>query len=175
MATRIRHFRCPDELWEKADAIATQTENTVSGLLIDYLTALTSGTIEPLSHAQREGQSLTLDKETWEQIRSAAAKAIAHEAHMGIRRALMHMDNPLPRRAVAKTTRAVVPEVNIPRPEPLPSRRRTGKAAGAPVDPAKCKHEEFRQKKMQFATLCSCGAIKTETGWKLPAKKKVTA
>jgi hypothetical protein len=72
---------------------------------------------------------------------------------------------------VAKTSRAIVPEVNIPRPVREPARR-PKKEAGAPIDPAKCKHEEFRQRKLQFATLCTCGAIKSETGWKLP--KRVT-
>jgi hypothetical protein len=171
MPTPYRHFRCSDDLWKAADEIARKTETTVSGLIIDYLTALTSGTIEPLSHAQREGYAATMDKETWDAVRAAATKAITHEVHMAVRTALSHMSNPLPRRAVAKTARAIVPEVNIPRPVREPVAKRLRKAAGAPVDPEKCKHEEFRQRKMQFATLCTCGAIKTETGWKLPAKK----
>jgi hypothetical protein len=168
MPTPYRHFRCSDDLWKAADEIAHKTETTVSGLIIDYLTALTSGTIEPLSHAQREGAAATMDRETWESIRTAAAKAITHEVHMAVRGALLHMDNPLPRRAVAKTSRAIVPEVNIPRPVREPARRR--KEAGAPVDPAKCKHEDFKLKRLQFGTWCSCGAQQTETGWKLPKK-----
>ena len=172
MPTTYRHFRCPDELWKPVAAIAAEVspDRGVSGLIIDFFQALVAGTREPFPHVKSEADGVDeINPEVWKLIAAAIAPAVTHDVHMAVKRALKKMENPLPRRAVAKTSGARVPEVLIDRRPPAP--RKLLKEAGPPRDPSECKHEEFRHRKMRFGTWCSCGAHLVDGTWRLPAKE----
>jgi hypothetical protein len=175
MPSTHHQFRCSDELWEKAQALAAETGTSVSALVVDFLSALVGGKVEPFEHAPRDGHAFWIDPETWKLLQPAIAKAVTHDVHMTLAKSLRHLENPLPRRAVAKTSGARVPETPIPRPVREPVKKALKKEAGPPLDPAKCKHEDFRLRNLgRLGFWCSCGSHKDKrTGtWLLPAKEK---
>jgi hypothetical protein len=99
--------------------------------------------------------------ETWEQIRSQVAKGVAE--------AVRHMDNPMPRLVVARTSEAAqMPQAVVPQIRPGSTRnkgrqhlRNIDKAtrALAPLDKESCNHDpnQHARKTILGKTFCTCG------------------
>ncbi len=172
MPTPMRHFRCPGEVWTSVSLMAGETGTTVSALILDFLVALTDGTVQPFPHIPKSDEPLAeLNMATWLQLRPI----IAHLATEAVKKSLKTLENPLPRRAIAKTAGARVPKMPVPRRGvSIPDRTRLAargqfhKEAGPPVDPKTCRHEAHQRRKLRFGTWCVCGAKQTLSGWMLP-------
>lgn len=183
--TPLRHFRCPNEIWEGAALIAEQTETSVSALIVDFLSALTQGHIEPFSHTPRPGKPMVvLDGETWERMKPVIVKA----AQVAFAKTFRDLENPLTRKVVGRSANAQAPSSPTFKSErtPPPKRQRGGSKlhpnkrrppAGqtmAPTNPVTCKHEQWRWRKLEFGTWCTCGARRSVNGWDLPPSQVTT-